>query len=54
MSLNTAGKFALAALGMIALAGCVTAAPTPAPTPAPVIVQTPAPAGSVIVTPKAY
>jgi hypothetical protein len=54
MTMKTAGKFALVALGMTALAGCVTTAPAPVAAPAPVIVQTPVPAGSVVVTPKAY
>jgi hypothetical protein len=57
MTLKTAGQFTVIALGMMALAGCVTApAPAPAPAAPPVIVQTPAapPAGSVVVTPRAY
>jgi len=54
MTVKTIGKFALAALGMTALAGCITTNPAPPPAPAPVIVQTPVPAGSVVVTPKAY
>ncbi len=54
MTVKTIGKFALAALGMTALAGCITTNPAPPPAPAPVVIQTPVPAGSVVVTPKAY
>jgi hypothetical protein len=53
MTMNMAVKFALVALGMTALAGCITTTPAPV-APAPVIVQTPAPGSSVVVTPKAY
>jgi hypothetical protein len=54
MTLKIAGQLALVAFSMTALAGCITTNPAPPPAPAPVVIQTPVPAGSVVVTPKAY
>jgi hypothetical protein len=51
MSVRKAGTLILLALGMTALAGCITT--NPPPPPAPVVVQSPVPPGSIVVTPKA-
>lgn len=51
MNFKTIGTLTLAALSLVALAGCVTAPPTAAPSP--VVVQTPA-APSVVVAPRVY
>lgn len=46
-------SIAVSGIALLGLAGCVTAAP-PAPSVTPVVVQTPATAPAVVLTPRAY